>query len=79
MKTLYTLILVGIVSVGCNNINQNQQEFNIWIKTAQKHVVVKWQNKTRGIQTDDDCLLIDAKNNVLFLRDCDMKLPEIIK
>lgn len=80
MKSLSIILLAFIVlASGCESINQNQQEFNNWIKAAKKPVIVKWQNKLRGIQTDDDCLLIDKNNNVLFLRECDMALPDTIK
>lgn len=79
-KTIILILLFGSMGLaGCNNINQNQQEFNQWIKTAKKPVIAKWQNKMRGIQTDDDVLLIDANNQVLFLRECDLAIPDTIR
>jgi len=79
LKPLFYLIIAGMVMAGCDSIDQNQQEFNIWIQKAKKPVFVHWQNKSRGIQTSDDCLLVDSSNNVLFLKECDMALPDTIR
>lgn len=72
------LYILPLILLGCGDIDQNQQELNVWLKTAKRPIVTKWQTKSDN-HYDQDVILVDAEGSLLLLHECELTIPDTIK